>query len=258
LCVIYQTNRMNRLFRIFLLLIISLNFISCNENYPKIVSFEDGFWSTNSRYDVDVNNFDKYPLRIQNLARKYLIEKIGKSSFEKSKFNYGYISSNKSFNESERKNEMVSILYGEDSKENTELDTKYDYPVYSIGFELSDLKKGIEKYTLNFIMDNNGKILSNISFPKINLNSESLNFVPIDSIHKILSQRKISSKKLQLDLRFMRKENSIFYYARTLIRTGSIFGPSCFPEYKEHFKVNALTGEIVEYKIENRIEYYNN
>jgi hypothetical protein len=205
-----------------------------------------------------VNNFDKYPVRIQNLARKYLIEKIGKSSFEKSKFSYGYISSNKSFNKNERKNEMVSILYGEDSKENNELDTKYDYPVYSIGFELSNLKKGIEKYTLNFIMDNNGKILMNISFPKINLNSESLNFLPIDSIHKILSQRKISSRKLELDLRFDRKKQTTFYYARTFIRGGSIAGPSCFPEYQEHFKVNAITGEIVEYNSDNRIEYYNN
>jgi hypothetical protein len=253
---------MNRLIKTFLLFTVSLNLISCNQTfeqkYPKTVLFEDGFWNVESRYEVDVDSFEEYPKRIQDLAKEYLIGKIGEIKFNESKFSYGYIASNKTINNKYRKNEMTELLYGEDSTKNKELDTKYNYPVYSIGFEFEDLKKGIEKYTLNFIMDNKGKVLMNISFPKINLNSDNINFVPIDSIHKILSKRNITSEKLQLDLRYNRKEESIFYYARTLIKDGSILGPSCFPQYQEHFKVNAITGVIIEYNIENRIEYYNN
>ena len=237
-----------------------MNLISCNEkfeeNYPKTVSQLDGFWSTNSRYEIDINDFNEFPERIQNLAENYLTEKMGKQRFSKSNYTYGYIASNKQLNDKNNENEIVALLYGEDSKENKELDTKYNYPVYSIGFEYSDLTKGIKKYDLTLIIDNNGKILKHVNFPITDL--ENLNFVPIDSIHRILLKRKISSKKLELDLRFGRKDKSLFYYARTLIRAGSIAGPSCFPEYQNHFKVNALTGEIVEFNNENSIEYFNN
>ncbi|MEE9429711.1 MAG: hypothetical protein V3V16_01645 [Melioribacteraceae bacterium] len=249
---------MNRIIKVFLLLIISLNLISCSENYPKTVSQIDGFWSTNSRYEIDINNFNEFPEEIQDFTKQYLTRKIGKLNLDKSRFSYGYIASNKPINNKSKKNEIVALLYGEDSKENKELDTKYNYPVYSIGFEYSDLTKGIEKYDLTFIVDNNGKILKNISFPKVDLKSNNLNFIPLDSIHKILSERKISSRKLELDLRFDRKKQTTFYYARTFIRGGSIAGPSCFPEYQEHFKVNAITGEIIEYNSDDRIEYYNN
>jgi hypothetical protein len=253
---------MNRLIKIFLLFTISLNLISCNkmfeQKYPETVIFEDGFWAVESKYEVDINSFEEYPKRIQNLAKKYLIGKIGENKFEESKFSYGYIASNKSINEKYRKNEMTELLYGKESIENAELDSKYNYPVYSIGFEMYDLKKGIEKYDLNFIMDNNGKILKRVNFPKIDLRSDIVNFIPIDSIHQILSRKKISRKKLELELRYNKKEESVFYYARTLIKNGSIAGPSCFPQKKEHFRVNAITGEIIEYNIESSNEYYSN
>ena len=251
---------MNRIIKIFLLLIISLNLISCDEkfeeNYPKTVSQLDGFWSTNSRYEIDINDFNEFPERIQSLAKNYLIGKMGKQRFSESNYTYGYIASNKPINNKNNENEIVALLNGEDSKENNELDTKYNYPVYSIGFEYSDLTKGIKKYDLTLIVDNNGEILKHANFPKTDL--KNLNFVSIDSVHRVLSKRKITSKKLELDLRFNRKDKSLFYYARTLVRAGSVAGPSCFPEYQEHFKVNALTGEIVEFDNENWTEYYNN
>lgn len=249
---------MSRIIKVFLPLIIILNLISCNENYPKTVSHIDGFWSTNSRYEIEINNFNEFPEEIQSFTEQYLIEKIGKPNFYKSDFSYGYIASNKPIYNESKMNKIVTLLHGEDSKENKDLDSKYNYPVYSIGFIYSDLSMGIEKYDLTFMVDNNGKILKDIAFPKVDLKSNNRNLIPIDSIHKILSDRKISSRKLELDLRFDRKNKTTFYYARTLIRSGSIIGPSCFPEYQEHFKVNALTGEIIEYNTDNRIEYYNN
>jgi hypothetical protein len=80
--------------------------------------------------------------------------------------------------------------------------------------------------------------------------------VPVDSIHKILSKRKITSKNLDLDLIFHRNDKSLYYYARTLIRAGSIAGPSCFPQYQEHFRLNALTGDIMRIDNENWKEYF--
>ena len=247
---------MYRLFIIFLLLIIGLNTISCNENYPETVAHVDGFWSTNSRYEIEVNDFNQFPDTIQKFAKNYLIEKIGKQKFEKSKFTYGYIASNKPLSNGNRNDAIIDSLLGKDFKENERLDEKYNYPVYSVGFEYSDLSKGIEKYDLNFIIDKSGKVLKHIDFPRIE--PENINFVPMDSIHKILSKRKIKSKNLELHLQFDRNEESLFYYARTLVRPGSILGPSCFPEYQEHFKVNAITGKIVEFDPKRITEYYDN
>ena len=247
---------MNRIIKVFLLLLISLNLISCNEDYPKTVSNLNGFWSIDSRYEIKINNFNQFPDTIKDLAEKHIIKKIGKQRIQEIKYVNGYISSDKPLTDKEKKQYTTTdLLYGEDSKESKEQDSKYNYPVYSIGFEYSDIKKGIEKFDLTLMIDNKGEIIKPIDFP--NLNSINQRFVSIDSIHKILFDKKISSRELKIDLRFDRKNENLYYYTRTLIRKGSILGPSCFPEYEEHFKVNAVTGELIEYNSENSIEYHN-
>ncbi len=251
---------MNRFIKIILVLIIILNLNSCkgkfDDNYPKTVSQLDGFWSTNSLYEIEIDNFNKFPDTIQYLTKNYLTERIGNKKFEKSKFTYGYIASNEPLNDSSKANFIDTLLYEKDSEKNKGLDTKYNYPVYSIGYEYSDLKIGIEKFDLALIIDNNGKILKHINFPK--LNSVDQNFIPLDSIHNILAKRKISSRNLKLVLRFDKKSQKTFYYARTFIKKGSITGPSCFPEHKEHFKINAITGKIEEFNSKNTTEYFDN
>ncbi len=231
--------------------------ISCEEkfeeNYPKTVSQLDGFISISNHHEVDIDSFNKFPERIKKTAKNYLINKIGKTKFDLSKYTYGYIEYNHSLNEKDKANNQD---YGKRSQEKWW--SKYKYPFYNIGFEFSDLSNGIEKYDINLKMDDNGEIIQHINFPKIDTEPDSLNFVSVNTIHQILSKRRISSKNLELDLRFNRKDKSLFYYARTLIRAGSIAGPSCFPEYQEHFKVNAISGEIVEFDNDNWTEYYNN
>ncbi len=232
--------------KIISLIFLCLNLVSCDKyaqnDYPQTVSKDDGFQEINSRYEKEVTDLNGFPNRIQNLAKKYLTKNIGNSLFKNSKFTYGYISSNKILDSFKTKNHSERILYGDNYK----IDTTYNYPVFSFAFQLSLLKKGIKKYDLNFIMDNDGNILKEIEFPKLNFENNTLNIIPIDSIHRILISNKIPSKKLHLDLKFDRNEESLFYQASTLIRKGSFTGPSCLPEYKYHFKVNALTGEISE------------
>ncbi len=235
--------------------------ISCiddkyEENYPQTVSLTDWCGSIKSRYEIKTNNIEEFPEQVQDSARKYLFGKIGKPFLDKTVFSYGYIFSNEPLDSRSEKNEHFAMIYGEGSKEDRELDSKTNYPIYCFAFEYSDLDKGIEKYDLIFSIDNNGKIIKHIAFP--NIESESINFIPVDSIHKILSNRKITSKNLDLDLRFNRNDKSLYYYARTLISTGSIAGPSCFPQYQEHFRLNALTSEIMRINSDNVSEYFGN
>ena len=247
---------MNRLSKIILLVFITFNLISCNENYPKRVSQHDGCWNINSRYEIATGNFNEYPKRIQQFSKNYLINNIGPTKFAQSTFTNGYIFSDKPITFENDKNEILALLNGEKSKELKALDNLYDYPVYCIGFEYVDLKKGIEKIDLNFTIDTNGNIIQHIAFPKIN--PEEQDIIPIDSIHSILLKRKISSRKLEIDLRYNREKQASFYHVRTFIRSGSIFGPSCFPEYHRHFKVNAVTAEIIEFDPDNPKDYYDN
>ena len=251
---------MNHSLKIIVLLFIYFIFSSCNQkleqDYPKTISYSDGLWSTGSIYEKNIDNFEDYPDSIQELINNYLIKEIGLPNFKKSMFNYGYIASNTIINDIDEVDKTIASLLDQDSKRIEELETKYSYPVYGVGFRFSDIKKGIEKYDLTFMMDSKGEILKTIMIPKNNdLKPERLNFIALDSIHKILSERKVSSNKLILELRFDSKRQSLFYYASTLISKGSILGPSCLPEYQNHFKVNAISGEIVAFETNNYEEY---
>lgn len=253
---------MSRFIKIIVLLIISLDFISCNEknaryeeNYPKTVSQLDGFISINYHRKTDIDSFNKFPKRIKKLASNYLINKIGKKRFDSSTYTWGYIAYNEETDSLNKKNNQYYVL---NSQEKEKWWSKYKYPFYNIGFEFSDLSNGIAKYDVNLKIDDSGEIIQDISFPKIDIEPDNLNFISIDSIHKMLSERKISSQNLELDLGFNKGKQILFYYARTLIRGGSIAGPSCMPLYQEHFKVNVVTGEIVEYDFNNVGDYYSN
>lgn len=250
---------MNHYLKIILLLYVSLIFNSCNQkleqDYPKTVSYSDELWSTNSLYEKNIDSFEQYPDNIQKLVNNYLTQEIGLLNLKKSRFNYGYIASNRIIKGADAEDEIMASIFNKDSEEIKELEAKYNYPVYGIAFEFSDAKRGIKKYDLTFVIDSQGKIIKNITVPKVNLNTERLKFMTVDSIHKILSERNISSKKLNLLLRFDDKNETLFYYVSTLISKGSITGPSCLPESKKHFKLNAVSGEIVEFDL-NNLEYY--
>ncbi|WP_103072300.1 hypothetical protein [Aquimarina sediminis] len=80
--------------------------------------------------------------------------------------------------------------------------------------------------------------------------------IPIASVHSELIRRRIPYKKLNIDLWFDNKSKTFIWATNTLIRKGSIFGSSCFPEVKYHFKMNAINGKITEYDSEKRGEYF--
>jgi hypothetical protein len=159
---------MNRHIKIFFLLIICLNLISCNEkheeNYPQTVSQMDDCGNIKSRFEIEISYLEEFPEYLQDSAKNYLIGKIGKPFFDQTVFNYGYIFSNQPINTKSKKNDYFDIIYGEGSKEDRELDFKTNYPFYCFSFEFSDLSKGIEKYDLNFVIDNNGKFIKHIAF----------------------------------------------------------------------------------------------
>jgi hypothetical protein len=97
------------------------------------------------------------------------------------------------------------------------------------------------------MIDKNGIPIEDIDFPK----AEFVNkIIPIDSVHSELIRRKISYKKLNINLWFDKKTKSLFWGTNTLISKGSILGPSCFPKVKHHFKMNAISGKIIEYNSE--------
>ena len=103
------------------------------------------------------------------------------------------------------------------------------------------------------MLDRNGKLIKDIDFPKAEFADR---IIPIDSVHSELIRRKIPYDKLNIHLWFDKRTESFIWSTNTLIREGSIMGPSCFPEVNYHFKMNANNGEITEFNFEKREDYF--
>ena len=239
----------------FLLLIIL--FASCDkyarEKYPQLVSKTESYKYINSCYSVEFENLDKIPPEIQNKISTYLKDRLGKDNFQQLEFDNGYILSDKPIEIERTKSKSVILaLLGQD-KEKTDCDTILAFPIYSVFYHLKKPELGIEKIGLNLMIDKNGKTIKDIDFPKADFANR---IIPIDSVHSELIRRKIPYKKLNIDLWFDKRAESFIWSTSTLIREGSIMGPSCFSGVNYHFKINANNGEITEYDFEKREDYF--
>jgi len=239
----------------FLLLIIL--FASCDkysrEKYPQFASKTESYKYIDNCYSAEFESLDKIPHEIRNKISTYLKNRLGKDNFQELKFDNGYVLSDKPIEiESIKSESNILVLLGQD-KEKTDCDSILDFPIYSVVYELKIPKLGIEKIGLNLMLDKNGKLIKDIDFPKAEFADR---IIPIDSVHSELIRRKIPYKKLNIDLWFDKRTESFIWSTYTLIREGSIMGPSCFPEVNYHFKMNANEGEITEYIFEKREDYF--
>jgi len=239
----------------FLLLIILL--ASCDkysrEKYPQLASKTESYKYINSCYSAEFESLDKIPTEMQDKLISYLKSRLGNNNFQKLEFDNGYVLSDKPIEIERTENESAILaLLGQD-KEKTDCDSILDFPIYSVVYKLRMPEIGIEKIGLNLMLDKNGKLIKDIDFPKAEFADK---IIPIDSIHSELIRRKIPYKKLNIDLWFDKRNESFIWSTSTLIREGSIMGPSCFPEVNYHFKMNANNGKITEYNFEKREGYF--
>ncbi|WP_420551969.1 hypothetical protein [Tenacibaculum aiptasiae] len=236
-------------------LFITIILISCNkysrDKYPQLVSKLESYKNINSCYSAELNTLDKIPTDIHNNIKAYFKQRLGDSIFQKLEFKNVNVFSNKPIKIKRNSDDIVSLLGQQKEKE--ECDTIIAFPVYSATYHLKKPEIGIEKIGLNLMLDKNGKIIKDIQFPTTEVFNKT---IPIDSVHSELIRRKIPYKKLSIELWFDKKTKSFIWETNTLVRNGSIFGPSCFPEVKHHFKMNATTGEIIEYDSEKLEEYF--
>jgi hypothetical protein len=239
----------------FLLLI--MLFASCDKyshkKYPQLASKTESYKYVNSCYSAEFESLDKIPTEMQNKLTSYLKSRLGKNNFQKLEFDNGYVLSDKLIEIERTENESsILVLLGQD-KEKTDCDSILDFPIYSVVYQLKIPEIGIEKIGLNLMLDNKGKVIKDIDFPKAEFADR---IISIDSVHSELIRRKIPYKKVNIDLWFDKRTESFIWSTNTLIRGGSIAGPSCFSEVQYHFKMNATNGIITEYDFEKREEYF--
>ncbi|TDQ25466.1 hypothetical protein [Tenacibaculum caenipelagi] len=238
-----------------LLIIISL--VSCNkysrEKYPQFATKTESYKYVNSCYSVEFDNLNKIPIDIQNQFTSYLKNRLGINNFQKLEFKFGYALSDKPIEIERTKSESEILAILGQNKEKSDCDSIINFPVYSIIYELKLPEIGIDKVGINLMLDTNGKPIKDVDFPKAEFADK---LIPIDSVHSELIRRKIPYKKLNIDLWFDKRIESFVWSTSTLIREGSIFGPSCFPEVKYHFKINANNGEITEFNNVQTSDYF--
>lgn len=225
------------------------------KDYPQIVIHEEGFYSIESCYTADIIDYNNVPEKIRIIIKKHLKNKLHQNYVEKVKFDYGFIHSNDKFPNEKRKM-YGGVIYDDniDKEQKINCDSTFNYPVYDISYNLDLSKKGIKKLAFNFTIDSKGKIIRNRGLPNI-IDST---IIPIDSVNSILISRNISPEKLEIRLKYSQKKDALFWYTSTLIQQGSIVGPSCFPIINYHFKMNAITGELTDYNLENNDDYFEN
>ncbi|GAK91818.1 hypothetical protein JCM19297_2 [Nonlabens ulvanivorans] len=243
--------------KILAIILILCFFASCNkyarENYPNLASKTESYQYVNSCFSEEVDDINNLPILAKNNIQDFFKNRLTKKYYDRLEFKIGYVLSDKPI-EIERSESEKSILalLGQ-NKEKAECDTILAFPIYSVIYELKIPEIGIENVGLNLMLNKNGDLIKDIDFPK----SDFANMIlPIDSVHSELIRRKIPSKKLNIDLLFDKKNQSFVWSANTLIREGSIFGPSCFPEVEYHFKMNAETGKITNFDYEKITEYF--
>lgn len=239
--------------KILCFLFLSILFASCDKysrkRYPKLATKTASYLDINSCYSSEFEELNKIPTDIQNKISVYLKKRFGHKNYQKLKFENGYVLSDKpiKIEKTESEKAILALLGQEKDIAKNDCDTILDFPIYSVLYQFKKTEIGIEKAELNLMIDKNGIVIKNFDFP----NAEFIDkIIPIDSVHSELIRRKISYKKLNINLWFDKKTKSLFWGTNTLVRRGSILGPSCFPEVKHHFKMNAISGKITEYNSE--------
>jgi len=231
-------------------------FASCNKyarkNYPKLATKSESYQYVNSCFSADFDDLNKLPETAKRNVETFYKNRLGNEYFKRLEFKSGYVLSDKPIEIERTENEKSILALLGQQKEKAECDTILSFPIYSVVYNLKIPEVGIGTVGLNLMMDSNGEIIKDVEFPK----SDFLNIIPIDSVHSELIRRKIPSEKLNIDLWFDKKNKSFVWSTNTLIREGSIFGPSCFPEVEYHFKMDAGTGKIANYEYENNTEYF--
>ena len=238
-------------------LLIIIVFASCDkysrEKYPQFASKKESYKYVNSCYSAEFESSNKIPIDVQNKVNHYLKNRLGKNNFRNLVFKNAYVLSDKPIEvEGTKRESEILALLGQ-QKEKSDCDRIIDFPVYSIVYELKLPEIGIDKVGLNLMLDRNGKPIKDIDFPKAEFANK---IIPIDSVHSELIRRKIPSKKLNIDLWFDKRTESFVWSTNTLIKQGSITGPSCFSEVEYHFKMNANNGEITEFNNSETNDYF--
>jgi len=231
-------------------------FVSCDkyarEDYPELVSKSENYQHVNSCFSEGFDDLNKLPSKAKSNIEHYLKNRLSKKYYERLEFNSGYVLSDKPIEiERSDSDHTILALLGE-NRQQADCDTLLSFPIYAAVYELKIPEIGIESIRMNLMLDSNGNLIKDIEFPETAI---AHNLIPIDSIHSELIRRNIPSKKLYIDLWFSKKNKSLFWSTFTLIQEGSIFGPSCFPEVEYHFKMDAFTGEIINYEFETYAEY---
>lgn len=243
-----------KIFSFFFLIIL---LASCDkysrEKYPQLASKTESYKYVNSCYSAEFDSLEKIPNEMQNKLLFYLKSRLGNKNFQKLEFDNGYVLSDKPIEIEKTENENSILALLGQNKEKTDCDTIIDFPIYSVVYQLKLPEIGIEKLGLNLMLDRNGKLIKDIDFPKAEFADK---IIPIDSVHSELIRRKISHKKLNIELWFDKRTESFIWSTHTLINEGSIFGPSCFPEVNYHFKMNANNGKITEFDVETIKDYF--
>lgn len=207
----------------------------------------------NSCFSADFGDLNKLPDDTRRNIENFFKKRLGSDYYERLEFKSGYVISDKPIEIERTKNEKsVLALLGQD-KEKTDCDTILSFPIYSVAYELEIPEIGIGKVGLNLMIDKNYNVIKEVEFPQAEFTGK---IIPIDSVHSELIRRKIPTEKLNIDLWYNKRSQSFVWSTSTLIREGSIFGPSCFPEMQYHFKMDAATGKITDYEYRNNSEYF--
>lgn len=239
------------------LFILILIVVSCNEyskeKYPQSVIVSTPHTHIIRYHELEVDSLSSIPNYIQEGITRHLKSRLGDNKFSVLIHESTNIWSDKPIR-IEESNSIANLLHGDNfltQKTGKGIDTIYKYPLYASNFKLKIPEVGIEEFRFQIIADKNAEIIKDIEYPEHGFDT----FTPINTIHNELIKRKISSDKLNIHLYFNEKSNSFIWSTNTLIRSGSITGPSCFPEVKQHFRVDAISGVITDYNEENNDEY---
>jgi hypothetical protein len=170
-----------------------------------------------------IQNLNQFPNNIQIEINNYLKKKVGEKYFKELEYSFGTIYTN----------------------ENSECYETYNYPVYSLGYELDFKELGLNDFPLFFIIDNKGKIIDQAIFPKIVKENLKRSLITLDSIYSLVKKKNIPSEKLNIEFNYNKKNKAYLWKVKTYLNDG-INGLNCIPEYKCHFNINALSGELFE------------
>ncbi|MGB1040409.1 MAG: hypothetical protein ACPGVD_06020 [Flavobacteriales bacterium] len=192
------------------------------------------------------NNFKELPVLIQEKSLAYL-----------DKYCSGEFRANLVFMDVEVVSDSTQITKTEVFKNDTLTYTKdieniEDYfevdsnAFLKFCFKTSSEKIGIAPFGISFWMKKNGEIIKPCYFSKYGFMNNGDKIIPISKVHDEIEKRKIDLEGLTINLIYSEKENTLFYFVKKSFKYGLGY-ESCFPSYKQYFKMDALFGDVTEY-----------